>query len=237
MFTDCPPDGFTNIFDRNHVLTCFAGTNTCDPLNIDVGGPFGDCNPDGFCNLFDANHVLTAFAGTNPCTCPSNPSPAAVSRMVGHAELVLAPSRRSAVPGEIVAVRVLIAGALDGLQSYQLETAVSGGRRGSLELVNVSVEERSDHVFAGEAEAFSAFSPLRAQMLSGLNAGAVKTAPKAYLATFTYRATPDAAGKFVVDIARKTPDQSVLLSDFIDQFEIDATRPAVIAIEPPTDSR
>lgn len=69
-FGDCTPDGFVNLFDRSHVLTCFAGTNPCMGFNLDVGGPFGDCAPDGFCNLFDVSHVLTSFSGTNPCSCP-----------------------------------------------------------------------------------------------------------------------------------------------------------------------
>lgn len=166
-FGACPPDGFVNLFDRNHALTCFASTNQCDSVNIDAGGAFGSCEPDGFCNLFDANHALTAFSGTNPCSCPTVPIPEAFSATVGAASLSVV-SRRAAIhPGESVAVDVLVDGHLagGGLQSYQLQLTASGGSRGVLELIDIRVEPRKDAIFAKRSDSFEAFNVARGECL------------------------------------------------------------------------
>lgn len=136
-FGACPSDGFANLFDRNHALTCFAGTNTCESINMDAGGPFGACAPDGFCNIHDAVHALRAFAGTNSCTCsggdmvtPQTAGGEAPETEQETASLSVVPEHATIGPGQNVSVRVFISNSLDMLQGYQLHLGVSGGTAG-----------------------------------------------------------------------------------------------------------
>lgn len=71
-------------------------------------------------------------------------------------------------------------------------------------------------------------------MLAGLEAGDVEFLPnaKSYLATFTYRASQDATGEFMVDILHdeSAGNQTFLVSDFADKLEISGTRPTVVHV-------
>ncbi len=231
---ECTPDGFCNLADALHALTCFSNTSSCDSLNVDAGGPLGDCAPDGFCNLADALHALTCFAGTNPCTCGPSPQAPFQPFFAGEAELVAVPDRRAVRPGDDVQVRIFIAGDLDDLQSYQLHLGVSGGRRGYLSLVGITVEPRDDFVFAKSADdTFEAVNVDKAQMLGGLFTRGVPAKGQGYLATYTYRVSPDAAGVFVVDVLYDdaNQDQTFVVSDFVNGIEISTTTPAVITVQ------
>ncbi len=230
-FGACLIDGFCNIHDRNHALTCFAGTNACDSINVDAGGAFGACPQDGFCNIHDANHALTCFAGTNVCGC-GGPAPEHDPIVVGHASLNARPSVRSARAGELVDVDVFVREPLQDLQSYQLHLKVSGGRRGHLELVDVSIKGRRDFVFHGAPDRFDAFNPNTGQMLSGLDSGGTWTAAAGYLATYTYRVSPDAVGAFVVDVAadEQNGDQTYLIATDDGKIEVSGSSPGVITV-------
>ncbi len=236
-FGVCSPDGFSNVHDRNHALTCFSGTSPCEDINVDAGGPFGDCNPDGFCNIHDANHALAAFAGTNACTCPPSPSPQSGAQVVASAGITLNASQRAARAGDTVQVRVFIDGSLPDLRSYQIETAVSGGRRGAIDLVEVSIETRDDHVFAGRPDdRFDAFNASNGRMLSGLTGDSgVETLKTAYLTTFTYRVSADAIGTFVVDVLHDEAegDQTFLIAPGDAKIAVGSTTPAVIVVAAP----
>ncbi len=256
---ECPPDDFCNLADALHALTCFAGNNTCDTINIDAGGPLGDCAPDGFCNLADALHALTCFAGNNSCTCGPSPEAPVEPNVVGAVSLTAVSGRDNVEPGEEFTVRVMMntadvrrvpsADSLSGtrravrasrgepalqLWAYQLHAGVSGGRTGSIELVDITIEQREDFVFAGATDnAFDAFNVENGQMLAGLFNGSVAKAGIDYLATFTYRASPDAAGTFVVDILHDDADQDqtfLVGSELIDKIEVVRTDPAVVTI-------
>ncbi len=212
-------------------LTCFSGDSACDTINIDAGGAFGACAPDGFCNVHDANRALTCFAGANSCSCAGGAAPEFGPLVVDHAGLTLTPSRRSARPGETVQVRAFIDAPLEALQSYQLHVGTSGGRRGRLELI--AIEDRKDFVFQGSADVFDAYNVENAQMLAGLEHGDVAVAPETYLATFTYRASPDAVGTFVIDVAydEDNGDQTFLIgAEQTDKIEVTHTHPAVITV-------
>ncbi len=230
-FGACPLDGFCNIHDRNHALLCFAGENACDTINVDAGGSFGACAPDGFCNIHDANHALTCFAGANGCAC--TPSPEAHDPVIVDAvSLSVVTDRRAVSPGGEVSVRVFVDDALEALQSYQLHLAATGGRRGTLDLVNIAIENRRDHVFSAVQDTFDAFNSVTSQMLSGLSSGDVATRRGGYLATYTYRASPDAVGAFVVDVLRDEAggDQTFMVASFTDRIALDGTTPAVIVV-------
>ncbi len=229
----CPPDTFCSLADALHALTCFAGTNSCDPINTDAGGPLGDCAPDGFCNLADALHALTCFAGNNTCSCGPSPEFPSEPNVVGKTRLNAVADRRTIMPGGEVQVRVFMSEAQPDFRAYQLHTATSGGRAGSLDLVNITIEDREDSALAGAADAFEAFNVANGQMLSGLFTGKVATKRMRYLATFNYRASPDAVGTFVVDFAHDEANggQTFLVgAEQTDKIEIVHTSPAAITV-------
>jgi hypothetical protein len=227
-FGACPTDGFANIHDRNHALTCFSGTNPCESINIDAGGSFGSCNVDGFCNIHDANHALTAFAGTTTCMCPTGPAPHVDPVVSGHGRLRLVP-RKFRVGGD-VAVEVWVDGPIDALRSYQLDVIATGGSKGGLELVDLRIEPHLAWLFAEHAH-FDAFNEMTGQMLAGLDADyGVSVGSTAYLATFTYSPTHDAAGTFVVDLLL---NQTFLVAPGNGQVVIDQVTPALMEIATP----
>ena len=80
---------------------------------------------------------------------------------------------------------------------------------------------------------FEAFNVATGQMLRGLDSGGVRTAPKAYLATFRYRASGDAAGTFVIDVLHDAASNhgSFLVSDFTRPIDIRGSEPAVIEVQ------
>ncbi len=237
---ECPLDGFCNLADALHALTCFSGNNTCEILDSDAGGALGECAPDGFCNLADALHALTCFAGTNTCACGPAPESASARTVVGTASLAVIAETRVATPGSEVQVRVFLTQdrlergrGKANLGAYQLHTAVSGGRQGSLKLAAITIEPRADFVFAGSADVFDAVNVDKSQMLAGLYGGSVETSEQGYLATFTYRVSEDAIGTFVVDVLHDeaAADQTFLVGDaHTDQIAIGRTNPAVVTV-------
>jgi hypothetical protein len=230
-FGACPPDTFANIHDKNHALSCFAGTNPCDPINIDAGGAYGACPPDGFCNIHDANHVLSAFAGTSTCSCPSGPLPVFDPPVDGAATLVANATKQAVSPGSSVQVHVFIEGPVDALRSYQLDTTATGGKTGAIDLVDITVEERMDAAFYGTEATFEAFNTSTGQMLHGLETNdGVAVKEEAYLATFTFEVSKDASGKFVIDLLIGDDGQTFLISPDNGQIEIKGTTPAVITV-------
>jgi hypothetical protein len=231
---NCEPDSFCNNFDRAIALNCFSNATSCDKLNIDAGRQFGGCAPDGFCNLFDANHATACFAGTNPCNCGPEPDFDVVPNLAGATGLTLEAANRAVRPGATFTVQAYINDPQVAMSGYQLHTTVSGGRSGMLELVDVSIADRADHVFDSASGVFDAFNVENAQMLAGIDGdGAVKTAGKGYLATFTYRVSSDAAGAFVIDFLynEAAGDQTFLVgATDTDKIEITGTTPAVVVV-------
>jgi hypothetical protein len=168
-----------------HVLHFFfAETNPCNRFNVDIGGYFGSWVPDGFCNIHDANQTLTAFAGTISCQCGPAPEFGFTIETVDEARLTMR-SPRSARPGDRVKVRVFMDRPIAAFESYQLDVAATGGRKGQLELVDIAIEPRKDDVFSSEADPFDAFSTVTGQMLRGLALGHTRTLKNGYLARNT----------------------------------------------------
>jgi Zn-dependent metalloprotease len=232
-FGVCPPDQFANIHDRNHALTCFAGTTTCDSINVDAGGAFGACAPDGFCNIHDANHALSSFAGLSTCTCPAGPMPDLGPEIVGSAGIASVSSSRTIRPGDKVHVRVALHAEQVRLQSYQLQMQATGGSGGQLSLVDVAIEQRDDWVFHGSTDVFQALNISASQMLAGLmdiEGAQIKTA--SYLATYTYVASEDAIGDFVVEVLTGEAGQSDLVGPWNSKIELVYVEPVVIRVAP-----
>ncbi len=248
----CALDNFCSLADALHALTCFAGDNSCDTINIDAGGPLGECAPDGFCNLADALHALTCFAGKNACSCGPSPKHSNTPHIVGTTALTVLADRSAVEPGGEIDVRVFL-GAISRepsaigesvgrgspavpLQAYQIHVEASGGRSGSLDLVGITIEDRPNFIFSGAGEErFDAYNIDTGQMLAGLFGRSVTPPRNGYMATFTYRASTDAAGTFVVDIMHDDAnwDQTFLVgAELTDKIELRATTPAAIAIAP-----
>jgi hypothetical protein len=237
-FGACPPDSFANIHDRNHSLSCFAGTNPCDSINIDAGGAFGACPPDGFCNIHDANHALAAFAGTTTCSCPAPPMPESEPVVAGTATIRMTASTRAARPGDEIVVRVFVNSTDAELRSYQLDVEVSGGSSGQLGLLDVEIEPRKDWIFARGDGVFDAFNVTSGQMLAGLEEDdGVNVADGGYLATYTYRVSKDAVGTFLIDLQHEGDAQAFLVAPQNGMIGIATVSPAVVKIATPSRRR
>jgi hypothetical protein len=245
----CVPDGTADGHDRFHALNCFSNVSTlglptypCEAnapqaFAADAGGPFGACQPDGVCDGNDAFHALNAFAGLNACSCPPGgpgPHPAAPLAKPETAELVLRPRMTSVRPGGLFDIDVLLRDRLADLRGYQLHVAVRGGDRGSLELADIVIERRRDAVFSGESP-WQAMNLRTAQVVAGLDGAGVVARSGAYLATFTFRASRDAAGAFQIALQhdRTDPAQRTFLFPTLPAGWIDirAAEPVVMEIE------
>ncbi len=211
QFGQCAPDGTADGNDRFHALNCFANQNAdgsapynCEvaaptALNVDAGGPFGDCSPDGVCDGNDAFHALNAFDGSSLCTCAAEPLPELPPVIRGTAEIELRATRRSLRAGEVVNVHVILTTALDDLRGYQLHLGARGGRTGSLVPVDIAVAPRKGAPFA-EDTPWQAFNLGTTQMVAGLDGPGIAVPAGAYLATFTFRATENAEGEFIIEL-------------------------------------
>jgi hypothetical protein len=219
----CISDGVADNNDRFHALNCFSNVNflgvppyPCEPnapfaLIVDAGqgtipGPV--CSLDGVCDGNDAFHALRSFENMNfdgtvgyPCSYPFSPGPTAAIPSQESASLTLRAPRRVR-PGALIDVEVYLDSSVKSLTGYQLHLGVSGGAKGSLDLVDMSFnEKREDYAYAEQATDWSAFNPAIAQMIVGMDAlEGVGTRAGAYLATFTYRVSRDASGTFEVNV-------------------------------------
>jgi hypothetical protein len=184
-FGTCAPDGTADGNDRFHALNCFSDSNTagapgypCEEgppqaMNVDAGGPFGNCAADGVCDANDAFHALNAFQGATTCTCdgpiaplPDWPDPPGPPQ---RAAIELRPSAKRVRAGGLIEIDVVLASALDDLRGYQLHLGVSGGQRGALELMDISIHEPS--VFSIQPSRGAASDERRATTLSSRSAG------------------------------------------------------------------
>jgi hypothetical protein len=153
--------------------------------------------------------------------------------VAGGAHLTVAANKKAVRAGDEIQVRVFINEALADLQGYQLHLEATGGSRGHLELVDITVDDARNGVFSGEPTD-QAVNTLSGQMLSALQLGSKPTSAKGYLATYTYRVSADAAGTFVVDVLHDEArqNQTFLVSDFTKKIEVLGTTPAVITVSP-----
>jgi hypothetical protein len=225
----CPPDEFVNIHDRTHVLTCFDLTNPCDSINIDAGGQFGNCQPDGFCNLHDVNHVVSTFAGTSTCGC--GPTPQFPSAPPAESAGIVLAGPRSTRPGGRFDVIASLDRSLVDLQSYQLAIDATGGRAGHLRVVNVRLPDYG--VLAAAADLFEAYNIPFGAMMAGLSMGGVQAPAGAELAIFTFEASPDATGVFVIDEGHTHAGyRSALVGSNQAEIDLHRAKPLLVTVSP-----
>ena len=249
-FGECQPDGTSDGNDRFHALNCFANSGTepgtvypCEDApptayNVDAGGAFGECAPDGVCDGNDAFHALNAFAGTNPCSCPLDGSPAPdhsewpqVSLLPAADDEVtieLKASGKSSRSGSLVEVEVYLTGGAESLRGYQLHLSSTSG----LELVDMFVENRRDHAFAGLLW-WDAYNLTTRQMLVGIDAAGITSQRDLYLGTLVYKVL-DRSGLQFVELLHDETNKSHRAFIFTSQSErktlIGLALPAVIKV-------
>jgi hypothetical protein len=203
-------------------------------LNVDAGGPSSSCEPDGVCDANDAFHALNAFTGETTCSCPAGPSPASggglppqppgSKPLVQNVRIVLSAARGDVRPGSLIEVEATLAAPLQDLRGYQLHVSASGGVAGRLELVDIRVADSgtrrsAPHSAAKERNAlpgtwnsqlplWSAFNLRTQQLAAGLDGAGVAAPAGAHLATFVYRASADAAGRFIVELLHDPADRT-----------------------------
>lgn len=107
--------------------------------------------------------------------------------------------QQTAAPGELIDVDVFINN-VDDLSVYQLVVAVQNGNSGNLQLEELDIEnDRPDYAFADS-------QVIKAVHLEGARMGAVQVnssvdiSRSAYLGTYRYRVSQDAAGVFSVGV-------------------------------------
>jgi hypothetical protein len=219
-FGACPPDGTTDGNDRFHALNCFSNQDTsgipgeqypCEEnppsaYNVDAGGPFGDCDPDGVCDANDAFHALNTFEGSTTCSCDGPaPNGGGGPVVVASTSVLLQADQARVAPGGVVAVDAFLGGAVQDLRGYQLHVIARGSKQGTLSLIDISITGREDYVYSG-LPAWQAFNARTGQMTSGLDGAGIAAPAGAYLATFLFQASPDAAGSFVVELLHDDTD-------------------------------
>ncbi len=247
QFGACAIDGTTDGNDRFHALNCFAnqdpggGEYTCEPnapdaLNVDAGGPFGSCASDGVCDGNDAFHASTMFEFTNMCadSCAGGPAPTITPTVVGQATITLDADRRRIRPGDTVAVTVRLRTPVNDLRGYQLHVTTAGGRSGTLDLVDISVEDAG--LFSQRHDPmdyWSAFNVATGQMIVGLSGSSSRVEPGA-MATYTFTASKDAVGPFAVELRHQAPHAGDRTFMFMtaphDKIEL-STQPITIHVE------
>ncbi|NOT00389.1 MAG: hypothetical protein HOP29_07150 [Phycisphaerales bacterium] len=218
VFTNCPfetvdmspcvPDGVIDIFDILMILSAFQGDGF--PCIGPCGG--GACCHGAVCTVVASGALCTGggvYQGNgisceaSPC---GSPSPAGAAGVV---MVRLVPSREVVQGGEMVTVDVYADG-LNGLIGYQLAVEVVGGRRGRLEPKSVVVDgERDRFAFSG-LQSFQAGDLAGQRLAVAVTPGTPTRASGGYLGTFSYRASADAQGVFIV---RLRPAGGVMMLD------------------------
>jgi hypothetical protein len=207
-FGDCNPDGVCDGHDAFHALNAFDGSSACtcppaapSPALPAPPRPHPPAAADAAQRAAGPAKAVPA-AGDSAQKEPQDTAPAAPS-----ATIALRARSANIQPGRRVEVEVTLQTALSDLRGYQLHLAARGGSSGSLQLVDIAIERRSDLAFAG-LPFWSAFNASTGQMLAGLDSPGVAVPAGAYLATFTYQASPDAAGEFAVELLADRTDST-----------------------------
>ncbi len=237
----CGPDGVVDLNDWFHTLNCFANSAPdgghgygCEPhapnaINVDVGGPFAGCVPDGICDMHDAYHVRSTLDGESECACAEQASgPSEFPG--GEVELTLRPLQHTVVPGGLVNIEVVLDQDVDDLRAFQLHFDLAGGRRGQIEVVDMTV---ADGALDGVG-VWSVFNVSTAQLAAGVTSAGTGRAGGTVLARLTVRLSDDAFGRFYVDVLHDTLRNDhrtfLLPTDVSGRIDIAATRAAVINV-------
>jgi hypothetical protein len=140
-------------------------------------------------NSVNTEQVLRLLNGERPAPTPSPTAGPVIS---------LVPAGQS--PDGLYLVDVFVQGATN-LRTYQIGVDVTGGTRGELFRDELQIEKtRPDFVF-GDQDAISAVDQVGGRLGGVLIDGGVDRPAAAYLGTYSFHPSPDAAGTFQVSIA------------------------------------
>ncbi len=232
-FLQCSPDRAADGHDHFHALDCFAvwdgldGPYPCTTMNVDIAGKDTPCVPDGLCDVNDAVAAMDVFGDISPCGCSQGPAPTPPAVVLGKAVLTVDAASDTLSAGDVVRVDVVVS-ASAALRAYQLDPIVRGGTHGSLTLVDMTVEPRDDAVLP--AASWRAFNLERGQMMAGHFEPSERR--QGYLASLFFQATPDAAGRFVIDLRHTAArgDTQLIGAGAGAVLDIQSVHPAILSV-------
>ena len=171
--------------------------------------------PDQLINITDVTQILDAFGGATypfgppapPCASLSSVASLGSGRVIDversvapEVTIELVPIQKLVRPGDTVTVDVFASGGVD-VRSYQVSLAIDGGTEGELTREDVHVDTgRRDFLFHS-VQMVSAVDVIGSRVGAALIQGGVDVSGKAYLGSFTLRASKHASGIFRVRAA------------------------------------
>jgi hypothetical protein len=196
------PNGLPiSVSDILAVVAAFDGDNPAgcpetsgDPASCDLVTSV----PPGGCG----NSATSASADSKPAwsrSVDASRSAPLVGDEVVDARFVLVPRQRSVRAGGFVDVDVFVSG-VEGLVGFEMSVHTSGGRRGGLTLDSITMDtQRHDYVFNGLYN-FPAVDSKLGRLGGALMGTGVDVAKsdRAYVGTFRFAVSADAAGTFNV---------------------------------------
>jgi hypothetical protein len=238
IFGDVTPvggDGFVDVGDILCELAAFAECHVSCP-----GACGANCNcstpdllpackaPCGYTVVIDVADILAAldaFLGTatyqalcpcGPCDCGAlsdgglgmGPEGGAQNNII----LSLNPSSLTVSPGGTVDVDMFVTGP-ESFRGYQAAIQISGGRRGTLTLETLSInEQNTTFVYLGQ-QYITTLDTNGGRLMAGMYSGGVSVGSAVkYLGRFKLRASNDALGTFTVN-----PRADTMLRDSANQ--------------------
>ena len=117
-------------------------------------------------------------------------------------------------PGGTVTVEAYVSGALN-VSAYQIQLGASGGTKGTLTIESMSVDkQRQDFAFYQAGSEMLDVQDKNSQWVGLVRtSGASNVVKPAYVATFTFRASADAAGNFKINVRSDSTETFILTQD------------------------
>jgi hypothetical protein len=218
-----------DVDDLTKVVADFACSPEGFPVCPGPSTDLMDCTPNRLTDVDDLTAVVAAFAGVSypdstgcvsPCPgAPSGTGPGCSQGGMGPegpqgpegpmgpiggesfpATINLVASTSSIKPNQTVEVKANLAYSGTTTRAFQVAVQVSGGTSGSLDLETVTIDDtRTDYQFYGLND-LAATDVQGARLAATLFSGFVPGAIQKYLGTFTFRASADATGTFIVTV-------------------------------------
>lgn len=140
-------------------------------------------------------------------------------------------------PGGTVTVEAYISGALN-VSAYQVQLSATGGTKGTLTLETMAVDrQRPDFAFyQANSEMLDVQSKNSEWVGLVRTSGAGDIVKQAYVATFTFRASPDASGTFKINVRSDSTETFILAQDGV-QIPHKISAAAELNVGTPTPTR
>ena len=233
---NCSGGTSATLDDIIYVLNGFSAGNPGFYANFPNADIAPLCTGNGSVNLDDIIAILNQFAlgaGMDPCCggpAPAAPvnQPALSADKSAEATVVIEPSVRKAVAGQLVEVNVYLEGSVN-VRGFQVGIRPLATRSGNVVLESVYLDEsRRDYVFAGE-EAFSAVDTHLGRIAGALLDYSIASPSRAYVGTFVYSVPEGVVGPIEILATVDT-----LLRDVNGEpIAVGAGEPAVIVVTTP----